>query len=53
MVFLDKGFKYESNLCNGCHNLKSLSFNNVANASVKGSKYRIHFCYMSKMMIQT
>ena len=53
MVFLDKGFKYESNLCNGCHDLiqKAISFIGVTIASVKGSKYRIHFWYMRKMMI--
>ena len=27
---------------------KALSFNDVAIAYVKGSAYRIHFCYMSK-----
>ena len=48
--FLDKGFKYEPHLCNGCHDLmlKVMSFNDVAVASVKGSDYRIHFWYMSK-----
>ena len=25
-----------------------MSFNEVANISVKGSDYRIHFCYMTK-----
>ena len=48
--FLGKSFKYESYLCNGCHDLmqKTMSFNDVAFVSVKGSDYRIHFCYMSK-----
>ena len=43
--FLDKGFKYEPYLCNGCHNLmqKAVDFNGVATVSVKGSNYRIHF----------
>ena len=27
---------------------KAISFNNVAIAYVKGSAYKIHFCYMSK-----
>ena len=27
---------------------KTMSFNNVAIVSVKGSDYRIHFCFMSK-----
>ena len=37
--FKDIGFKYEPNLCNGCHDLmqKAVSFNNVAVVYVKGS----------------
>ena len=27
---------------------KTVSFNNIAIVYVKGSAYRIHFCYMSK-----
>ena len=49
--FLDKGFKYKTCLCNGCHDLmqKAMIFNDdVAIVSVKGSDYRIHFSYMSK-----
>ena len=48
--FLDKGFKYEPYLCNGCHDLmqKAKNFNGVAIGSVKESDYRIHFWYMSK-----
>ena len=48
--FLDKGFKYNPYLCNGCHNLmqKAMHFNGVATVSVKGSDYRIHFWYISK-----
>ena len=48
--FKDSGFKYESYLCNGCHDLmqKTMSFNNVAIVYVKGSTQRIHFWYMSK-----
>ena len=44
------GFKYEPYLCNGCHYLmqKAMSFNNIAVVYVKGSAYRIHFCYMIK-----
>ena len=43
--FKDIGFKYEPYLCNGCHDLmqKTMSFNDVASAYVKGSAYRIHF----------
>ena len=48
--FKDIAFKYESYLCNGCHDLmqKAMSFNNVAILYVKGSAYRIDFWYMSK-----
>ena len=48
--FKDIGFRYEPYLCNDYHDLiqKSMSFNNVAIAYVKGSAYRIHFWYMSK-----
>ena len=43
--FLDKGFKYEPNFCNGCHYLmqKDLNFNDVVIVSVKKINYRIHF----------
>ena len=49
--FKDICFKYEKYLCNGCHDLKAMSFNSVAIVYVKGSAYRILFWYMS-MMIQ-
>ena len=50
MVFQNIDFKYETYLCNGCHDLmkKAMSFNNVAIVYVKRSAYRIHFWYMSK-----
>ena len=46
--FLDKGFKYESNLCNGCHDLmqKTMNFSDVAIAFIKEIDYNIHFWYM-------
>ena len=48
--FLDKGFQYEPYLYNGCHDLmqKTMNFNDVAVASIKGNDYRIYFWYMSK-----
>ena len=48
--FLDKNYNYDPCLCNGCHDLmqKTMSFKNVAIASIKGNDYRIHFCYISK-----
>ena len=50
LVFQNIDFKYETYLCNGCHDLmkKAMSFNNVAIVYVKRSAYRIHFWYMSK-----
>ena len=50
-IFLDKNFNYELYLFNGCHDLlqKAVSFNDVAVVSIKGSDYRIHFWYMSKI----
>ena len=47
--FLDKGFKFEPYLCNGCHDLmqKAVKFNDVAIVSIKENDYIIHFWYMS------
>ena len=43
--FKDVGFKYELDLCNGCHGLmqKAISFDNIVIVYVKGNAYRIHF----------
>ena len=48
--FNDIGFKFESYVSYGCHDLmqKATSFNNIANVYVKGNAYRISFWYMSK-----
>ena len=48
--FKNIGFKYESYLWNGCHDLmqKAMSFNNVAIVYVKRNAYRINFWYMNK-----
>ena len=49
LIFLDRGFKYEPYLCNGCHDLMQKAMNfNVVIVSVKGSYYKIHFWCMSK-----
>ena len=46
---MDKHFKYEPYLCNGCHDLMQKAMNfNVTIVSVKESDYRIHFWYKSK-----
>ena len=41
--FLDKNYKYEPYLCNGCHDLmqKAMNFNDVAIVSIKGNDYSI------------
>ena len=48
--FLDKGFKYEPYLCNGCHGLmqKAMNFSDAVTVAIKGSDYRMYFWYMSK-----
>ena len=50
LYFRNIDFKYEKNLCNGCHDLmqKAMSFNNVTIVYVNRNAYRIHFWYMSK-----
>ena len=46
--FLNKNFKYEPYLCNGCHDLlqKAIIFDNVAVVSIKNNG--INFWYRSK-----
>ena len=48
--FLDMNFKFDSQGCNGCHNLMQevMSFNDITIVSVKENGYRIHFYYISK-----
>ena len=48
--FKNIGLKYETYLCNRCHDLtqKATSLNDVAVIHVKESTSRIHFWYMSK-----
>ena len=48
--FLDKNFKYDPDLCNGCHDLmpKAMNFNDVAIVSIKENDFRIRFWYMSR-----
>ena len=48
--FKNIGFKYESYLCNGCHDLmqNAMGFNNTSIVYIKGVAYIIHFWYMSK-----
>ena len=47
---LKLNLRFQSKVCNGCHDLvlKAINFNDVAVVTVKGKDYRIHFLYMSK-----
>ena len=48
--FLDKNFKHEPYLCNGCNDLmrKAININDVAIVSIKGNDYMIDSWYKSK-----
>ena len=39
--FLDKGFKFQRNVCNGCHDLLMMSMNlsDIDILNIKGSNY--------------
>ena len=39
--FLNKGFKFQANVCNGCHDLLMMSMNlsDIAILNIKGSDY--------------
>ena len=39
--FLDKGFKFQPNISNGCHDLlmMSMNLNNIANLTIHGADY--------------
>ena len=47
---MDKDFKDEPYLCNGCHDLmqKTMNFTDAPIVSIKLNDYRIHFWHMSK-----
>ena len=51
--FLDKGFKCEPYLCNGCHDLmqKAMNFNDVAIVLLKGLITEFVFDPWPKMMV--
>ena len=48
--FLDINFEFQTDVCNGGHNLmqKAMNFNDIAIVTVRGNDYRIHFLYRSK-----
>ena len=41
-TFLDKGFKFQPNICNVCHDvlMMSMKLSNIAILSINGSDYR-------------
>ena len=47
-IFLNKGFKFQTNVCNRYHDLLMMSMNlsNIATFNIKGSNYR---CIISKV----
>ena len=49
--FLIKGFKFQPNICNGCHDLLMISMNlsNIAISNIKGSGYRCIINGISEM----
>ena len=50
MVFLNKGFKMEPNVCNGCHYLLMISMNlsDIAILNIKSVDYRCIISEISK-----
>ena len=48
--FLDINFEFQTDVCNGGHNLmqKAMNFNDIAIVTIRGNDYRIHFLYRSK-----
>ena len=48
--FKDIGYKYESYVCNGCHDLSMMVYdlNDFRNLSIKGIEYRFYVFNMSK-----
>ena len=41
LFFLDKGFKFQQDVCNGCHDvlMMSLTLSNIAILNIKGDSY--------------
>ena len=49
-LFLDKGFKFQPNFCDGCHDLLmiSMNLNDFAILNIRGSDYRCIISGISK-----
>ena len=49
LYFLDKGSKFQSNVCNGCHDfLMSVNLRDIAILNIKGDDYRCIISGISK-----
>ena len=50
LVFLLKGFTFQPNLCNGCHDILMMSINlsNIAISNIHGADYRYIIIGISK-----
>ena len=50
LVFLNKGFKFQPNVCNRCHDLLMMSMNlsDIAILNIKSSDYRCIITLISK-----
>ena len=48
--FLNENFKYQTYLCDGCHDIstKATSMQNLAIIYHEGNAYRVNFVFMSK-----
>ena len=52
--FLDKGFKFQPNVCNGCHDLlMSMNFNDIAILNIKGADFHCIISTISKREAKT
>ena len=52
--FLDKGFKFQPNVCNGCHDLlMSMNFNDIAILNIKGADFHCIISTISKKEAKT
>ena len=49
--FLDKGFKFQTNVCDGCHDLlmMSMSLSDIAILNIKSDDYRCIISRISKI----
>ena len=49
LAFLDKGFRFQTYVCNGCHDfLMSINLDDIAILNIKGIHYRCNISRISK-----